>query len=98
MKDLFMYIYCKQHGILFLLFAGFNTNACILVRDYGTLQMANRGYSVVIIRDCTTRMESKETQPALSQTNGAILFLEMFEHFSVTSRDIISGLPTAGSS
>jgi nicotinamidase-related amidase len=88
--------YCKQKGILFLLFAGFNTNACILVRDYGTLQMGNRGYSVIVIRDCTTGMESKETQPTLSQTNGAILFLEMFGHFSVTSGDIISGLPVAG--
>ena len=90
--------YCKQNGILFLLFAGFNTNACILVRDYGTLQMGNRGYSVLMIRDCTTGMESKETHPELSQTNGAILFLEMFGHFSVTSGDIISGLPAAGSS
>jgi len=88
--------YCKQNGILFLLFAGFNTNACILVRDYGTLQMGNRGYSVVVVRDCTTGMESKETQPTLSQTNGAILFLEMFGHFSVTSGDIISGLPVSG--
>lgn len=88
--------YCKKNGILFLLFAGFNTNACILERDYGTLQMGYRGYSVVVVRDCTTGMESKETQPTLSQTNGAILFLEMFGHFSVTSDDIISGLPATG--
>jgi nicotinamidase-related amidase len=88
--------YCKNHGILFLLFAGFNTNACILVRDYGTLQMGNRGYSVMLIRDCTTGMESRETHPTLSQTNGAILFLEMFGHFSVSSEDIISGLPGIG--
>jgi len=88
--------YCKSKGILFLLYAGFNTNACILERDYGTLQMGYRGYSISIIRDCTTGMESRETQPALSQTNGAILFLEMFEHFSVTSGDIISGLPVSG--
>jgi len=88
--------YCKKNGILFLIFAGFNTNACILVRDYGTLQMGTRGYSVVVVRDCTTGMESKETQPTLSQTNGAILFLEMFGHFSVTSGDIISGLPVSG--
>jgi nicotinamidase-related amidase len=88
--------YCKKNGILFLLFAGFNTNACILERDYGTLQMGYRGYSVVVVRDCTTGMESKETQPTLGQTNGAILFLEMFGHFSVTSDDIISGLPVNG--
>jgi nicotinamidase-related amidase len=83
--------YCKQNGILFLFFAGFNTNACILTRDYGTIQMGNRGYKVIVIRDCTTGMESGETHNTLSQTNSAILFLEMFGHFSVTSEDIKSG-------
>lgn len=83
--------YCKQNGILFLFFAGFNTNACILVRDYGTLQMGSRGYKVILIRDCTTGMESKETHSTLAQTNNAILFLEMFGHFSVTSDDVKSG-------
>jgi len=85
--------YCKAHGILFLLFAGFNTNACILVRDYGTLAMRSRGYEVAVIRDCTTGMESKESQPTLSQTEGAILFLEMFDHYSISSDEIRSGLP-----
>ena len=83
--------YCKQQGILFLLFAGFNTNACILSRDYGTIQMSNRGYEVILVRDCTTGMESKETQPTLSQTKGAILLLEMFGQYSVTSGEVISG-------
>lgn len=85
--------YCKQQGILFLLFAGFNTNACILSRDYGTIQMSNRGYEVILVRDCTTGMESKETQPTLSQTTGAILLLEMFGQYSVTSGEVITGLP-----
>jgi len=84
--------YCRQHGILFLFFAGFNTNACIISRDYGTMQMNNRGYAVVIIRDCTTGMESKESQPTLAQTKGAILMLEMFGHYSVESGEIITGL------
>lgn len=85
--------YCKQQGILFLLFAGFNTNACILSRDYGTLQMSNRGYQVMLVRDCTTGMESKYTQANLSQTTGAILLLEMFGQYSVASDEIIKGLP-----
>ncbi|MEQ1825323.1 MAG: isochorismatase family protein [Pirellula sp.] len=84
--------HCKQHGILFLFYAGFNTNACILVRDYGTLDMSRRGYEVVLVRDCTTGMESRETQPTLSQTNGAILFLEMFGQYSVTSEEIHKGI------
>ncbi len=84
--------YCKKNKIMFLLFAGFNTNACILVRDYGTLKMRDRGYSVILIRDCTTGMESKDSQPTLAQTNGAILFLEMFGSFTVSSDEIITGL------
>ena len=85
--------YCKQQEILFLFFAGFNTNACILSRDYGTLRMSDRGYQVMLVRDCTTGMESKYTQANLSQTTGAILLLEMFGQYSVASDEIIKGLP-----
>jgi nicotinamidase-related amidase len=83
--------YCKQKGILFLFFAGFNTNACMITRDYGALQMNNRGYQVSVLRDCTTGMENKNTQPGLQQTNGAILFFEMFGQYTVTSDEIIKG-------
>lgn len=83
--------YCKRNGLLFLLYAGFNTNACIINRDYGTIRMRDRGYRIIMIRDCTTGMESKETQPAMAQTNGAILFLEMFGCYTVASDEIIDG-------
>jgi nicotinamidase-related amidase len=85
--------YCKQKGILFLFFLGFNTNACILWRDYGTMEMSRRGYEIVILRDCGTGMESFETHETLGQTRGAILFLEMFGQYSITSDDLIAGLP-----
>lgn len=84
--------YCKQKEILFLLYAGFNTNACILSRDYGTLQMSNRGYEVILVRDCTTGMESKYTHDSLSQTTGAILLLEMFGQYSIGSDEVKAGL------
>ncbi len=87
--------YCQQEGILFLLFAGFNTNACIITRDYGALEMSKRGYQVVLVRDCTTGMEAKHTQASLGQTSGAILFLEMFGQYSVTSGEIIEGFSPA---
>jgi len=83
--------YCKQKGILFLFFAGFNTNACMITRDYGALQMNYRGYQVSVIRDCTTGMESRETQAGLLQTNGALLFFEMYGQYTVTSNEMISG-------
>jgi len=88
--------YCKQEGILFLFFAGFNTNACILSRDYGAIQMSNRGYESILVRDCTTGMETKETQPTMSQTTGAILLLEMFGQYSIASEEIIGGFSNLG--
>jgi nicotinamidase-related amidase len=87
-----LHAYCKKKGILFLLFAGFNTNACILSRDYGTLDMSKRGYQVVLVRDCTTGMESSESQATLAQTNGAILQLEMFGQYTITSGEVLNGL------
>lgn len=83
--------YCKKEGVLFLFYAGFNTNAWILSRDYGTLEMSKRGYQVILIRDCTTGMESAESQPTLAQTKNAVLLLEMFGQYSVRSQEIISG-------
>ena len=85
--------YCKQNKILFLLYLGFNTNACILHRDYGTLEMSKRGYEIIMIRDCTTGMESFETQDELWQTRVAVQILEMFGKFSITSEELIAGLP-----
>jgi nicotinamidase-related amidase len=82
---------CRRLGILFLIYAGFNTNACILVRDYGTLAMSQRGYEVILLRDCTTGMESRQTLPTLGQTNGAILLLEMFGQYSTTSDELLVG-------
>lgn len=86
--------FCKQKEILFLFYVGFNANACILLRDYGTLDMRKRGYEIIVLRDCTTGMESYETQAGLEQTRNAILFLEMFGHYSLTSDAITAALST----
>lgn len=83
--------YCKKKGILFLLYAGFNTNGCILSRTYGTVNMGLRGYGIVLVRDCTTGMETKETQQELLQTNGAILLLETWGYYSVASDEMFRG-------
>jgi len=85
--------HCAAQQILFLIYAGFNTNACILLRDYGTIEMGRRGYEILILRDCTTGMESAETHDDLSQTRGAIQFLEMFGKYSITADELVAGLP-----
>ncbi len=84
--------YCKSKGILFLIYMGFNTNACILLRDYGTVEMSKRGYEIIMLRDCTTGMESFETHDDLWQTRGAILFLEMFGKYSIKSDELMAAL------
>ena len=83
--------YCARQGILFLFYLGFSTNACILLRDYGILEMAKRGYEIIILRDCTTGMESRETHEELWQTRSAILSLEMFGKYSITSEQLTAG-------
>ena len=54
--------------------------------------MGRRGYEIILLRDCTTGMESFETHQTLGQTRGAVLFLEMFGHYSLTSEELIAGL------
>jgi nicotinamidase-related amidase len=88
-----LHTFCRQRGILFLFYIGFNTNMCILQRDYGTMKMHARGYEVIVLRDCTTGMESFETREGLWQTRGAILFLEMNRKYSILSEEFLAGLP-----
>ena len=83
---------CAQRGILFLFYVGFNTNACIVMRDYGTLEMRKRGYDVVLVRDCTTGMETHETKPDLACTRGQIASLEQFRCYTVTSSQLSAAL------
>jgi nicotinamidase-related amidase len=87
-----LHLWCREQGILFLLFAGFNTNACILHRDYGTIDMSRRGYTVILVRDCTTGMECAATHEDLAQTQNAIRLSEMFGRYSVDSGELLAGL------
>ena len=83
---------CAQRGINFLFYVGFNTNACIVMRDYGTYAMHTRGYEVVLVRDCTTGMETCETVGELICTRGQIATLEQFGIYTVTSEQLTKAL------
>ncbi len=83
---------CAQRGVLFLFYVGFNTNACIVMRDYGTLEMRKRNYEAILVRDCTTGMETHETQPDLACTRGQIASLEQFRCYTVTSEQLAQAL------
>jgi len=80
----------KHRRILHLLYAGFATNMCILYRDYGTRAMKDRGYNVILVRDCTTGIEMSETAAAQTLTNAAILEIEMVVGVTTTSEALLT--------
>ncbi len=86
---------CAARGALFLFYVGFNTNACIVRRDYGVYAMRSRGYAVILVRDCTTGMETHETKDGLVCTRGQIASLEQFGVYTVTSEQMRAGLAAA---
>jgi nicotinamidase-related amidase len=45
---------CRDNQIRYLFYAGFATNYCVPHRDYGVFAMRERGYCIVVLRDCTT--------------------------------------------
>ena len=86
---------CAQRGILHLFFIGFNTNACVMMRDYGMPAMNKLGYHVILVRDCTTGMEVAETVDDLTCTRGTIKTIEQFIGYSVTSGQLVNALNNA---
>lgn len=83
---------CKERGLLFLLYAGFNTNACVTGRDYGIPAMRGRGYAPILVRDATTGMETHETMKDTLLTRATILNLEQFGTPTLTAGEIIEAL------
>jgi nicotinamidase-related amidase len=80
---------CAQKGILFLLYAGFHTPGCMTNRSYGITEMRDRGYTCILVRDCTNGMETHETHDEQTSMKGTIAFLEHMQIYSLESRQII---------
>lgn len=87
---------CAQRKILHLVYVGFNTNACIMFRDYGLPAMNARGYSTILVRDGTMGMETAQTYKDSTCTRGAIADLEQFGSYTLSSREIIDALTPGG--
>ena len=82
---------CEDRGILHLMYAGFATNICVPLKDYGTRAFVDRGYHVMFLRDCTTAIEGHDTVAGLDATRQAIRELELDGKVeTTTSADFIS--------
>lgn len=86
---------CAERGWLHLVYIGFHTPGCVTNRTYGPVKMLPRGYTCVLLRDCTNGMESHETCVDQACMRGAIAFLEMTGVFTLTSEEWIEALGKA---
>jgi nicotinamidase-related amidase len=82
----------RKRRILHLLYAGFATNLCVQrTRDYSIEAMARRGYNPILLRDCTTGIETAATLEGLQMTQTAIQQIEQTAA-SATSADLLAAL------
>ena len=80
----------KHRKILHLFYAGFATNICLIHRDYGMKAMADRGYNMILIRDCTSALESHDTIDQMLTTRLFIHDIEWRLACSTISDDFIA--------
>ncbi len=83
---------CRHREILHLFYCGFAANMCVPGRDYGMRAMNQRGYGLVLLRDCTSAIEAQTTYPTMALTEAAILEVEMLTGFSATSEELVAAL------
>jgi len=79
----------EERGLLHLVYAGFCANWCLVGRDYGIMEMNQRGYNVVLLRDATTGIESHDTVDELLMTQMTIREIETKWGWSATTPDFV---------
>jgi nicotinamidase-related amidase len=79
-----------ERRILHLFYAGFATNWCILYRDYGMLEMARRGYNLILLRDATTGVEFHDTVASLAATEMTVREIETKQAWSAGTEEFIA--------
>jgi nicotinamidase-related amidase len=79
----------KKLGKLHLFYAGFATNMCLQHRDYGVRAMNERGYNIILLRDCTAAIEAHDTVYQLLATRIFVQEIETKYAWSTTSKDFI---------
>jgi len=87
----------RQKGVLNLIYVGFATNMCLLNKPGALLEMAHhRGYRTIVLRECTTAMENRETLPDLLMTKVFLQWIEMMAlAYTASYRDFIEACEKA---
>ena len=78
----------RHRGLLHLLYAGFATNMCVVLRDYGIIAMHARGYNCVLLRDATLGIEAAHTYEAKMLTEATFVQVEMLHGETSTAAEL----------
>jgi nicotinamidase-related amidase len=82
----------RRRKILHLFYAGFAANLCLhWTRDYSIEAMLRRGYNPILLRDCTTGIETADTLDGLLTTRVAVQQIEQSAP-STTAADLLAAL------
>jgi len=88
----------RRRRIVHLFYAGFATNLCLhRTRDYSIEAMVRRGYNPILLRDCTTGLETADTVGELLMTRVAIQQIEQ-SAASTTAAELMAALADSGES
>lgn len=79
----------RDWGIVHLIYCGFALNICVRFRDYGMHALRRRGYQPILLRDCSTAIETRETIDELAITRTVLADLERW-FVTADSADFIS--------
>jgi nicotinamidase-related amidase len=79
-----------------LLYCGFATNSCVILRDYGMIAMHRRGYNAMLVRDCTAAIENSTTIADEAMMEYAIKDIER-SMASTTSSEVIAACKSESS-
>ena len=83
----------RDLGLVHLIYVGFAANICVRFRDYGMHAMRDRGYAPILLRDCTSGIETRETYDGLQITSAVLHDLERWV-FTADSQDFIAACGT----
>ena len=81
--------------ILHLFYVGFAANICVPFKDYGMRAMGNRGYEIILVRDCTTAIETADTIKSLDLSRNAVRDTELNIGYTVSSSKLVSACEKA---
>ena len=75
-----------------IIYTGFATNFCLQESPGGLVDMRERGYRLIVVRDATAALEDIQSAPERANLNTAIAHIERDFGYSCTAEGLISAL------